>query len=64
MLTDLGAPPAYSEDQMGSWVNRGKTRHPHVLKQTQHRQLALLVDQGVVGKDGEIEDQITPREWR
>jgi len=64
MLADLGPPPAYSQDQMGARVNGGKPRHPHVLKQTQHRQLALLVDQGVVGKDREIEDQITPREWR
>jgi hypothetical protein len=31
-----------------------------MLKDTEHAQLALLVDQGVVGDDGEIEVQLTP----
>jgi hypothetical protein len=29
-----------------------------MLKQAQDRKLALLVDQGVVGEDGEVEQQV------
>jgi hypothetical protein len=31
-----------------------------VLEDAQHAELALLVDQGVIGDDGEIEMQLTP----
>jgi hypothetical protein len=61
VLTDLGPPAAHPEHQMGAWMDRRKCRHPDVLKQPQDRQLALLVDEGVVGEDGEVEDQIRPR---
>jgi len=40
-------------------VHRGKVGNPDVLKETQHRQLALLIDEGVVGEDREIEQQFT-----
>jgi hypothetical protein len=40
-------------------MDRRKLRDPDVLEQSQHRQLALLVDQGVVGEDGEIEVQLS-----
>jgi hypothetical protein len=45
-------------------VQGGEARYPDVLKEAQNRELAVLVDQGVVGEDGEVEEQITPPGWR
>ena len=36
---------------MGGW----KAGHPDVLKDAEHRQLALLVDQGIIREDCEID---------
>jgi hypothetical protein len=55
---DLGAPAPDPEHQVGAGVHRRKIREPHVLEHAQHAQLALLIDQGVVGNDGEIEMQL------
>jgi hypothetical protein len=49
---------------MGPGVQGGEPRHPDVLKESQNRELAVLVDQGVVGEDGEVEEQVTPPGWR
>jgi hypothetical protein len=35
-----------------------------MLKESQHRQLALLIDQGVIGEDREIEQQVTSPGWK
>jgi hypothetical protein len=57
VYADLGAPAAYPKYEVGSGVHRREVRQPHVLKHAEHAELALLVDQGVVGNDGEIEVQ-------
>jgi hypothetical protein len=49
---------------VGPRVHGGKLGHPDMLEQPQHRELALLVDQGVVRQDREIEDQVRPPGWR
>jgi hypothetical protein len=36
-------------------VDRREVGDPHMLEQPQHRQLALLIDERVVGEDGEVE---------
>jgi hypothetical protein len=56
---DLGAPPAHPEHQMGPGVDSGKVGEPDVLKHAEHAELALLVDQGVIGDDREIEVQLS-----
>ncbi len=60
MDPDLGPAPAHPEDQVRTGADRRKVREPDVLEDPQHAELALLVDQGVVGDDGKIEPQITP----
>lgn len=64
MGADFRAPPTHPQDQVSARVDRGKLGYPDVLKQTQDRELALLIDQGVVSQDGEVEMQLKPREWR
>jgi hypothetical protein len=54
---NLGAAPPDPEHQMSAGIYRGKVRQPDVLKHAEHAELALLVDQGVVGDDREIEVQ-------
>lgn len=61
---DLGPPSPHPEHEVGSGMHRGELRHPHVLEESEHRQLALLVDQRVVGQDREIEQQIRTPGWR
>jgi hypothetical protein len=39
-------------------MHGGEAGDPDVLEEPQHGQLALLVDQGVIGEDGEIEMQV------
>ena len=59
VLADLGAPPTHPQDQMGPRVNRRELGHPHMLEQAQDGELALLIDQGVVGEDGKVEQQVS-----
>jgi hypothetical protein len=54
---DLGAAPPDPEHQMGAGIHRGKVRQPDVLKHAEHAELALLIDQGIVGDYREIEVQ-------
>jgi hypothetical protein len=54
---DLGAASSNPKHEMGARVDRGKVREPDVLKHAEHAELALLVDQGVVRDDCEIEVQ-------
>jgi len=58
VLADFGAPPAHPQDEMGPRMHRRELGHPHMLKQAQDGKLPLLVDQGVVGEDGKIEQQV------
>jgi hypothetical protein len=54
---DFRSAPPHPKDQMGARVDGGKVREPDVLKHAEHAELALLVDQGVVGDDSEVEVQ-------
>jgi hypothetical protein len=59
MYTDFGSAAPDPEHQMGPGVHRGKIGEPNVLKHAQHAQLALLIDQGIVGYNGKIEMQLS-----
>jgi hypothetical protein len=54
---DLGSPTAHPQHEMGARIDRGEVGEPDVLKHPEHAELPLLVDQGVVGDDREIEVQ-------
>jgi hypothetical protein len=56
---DLGAPAPHSKHQVGPRVYRGEIGEPDVLKHAKHAEFALLVDQGVVGDDREVEIQFS-----
>jgi hypothetical protein len=64
VLTDFRTPAPDPQHQMRPRVQGGEARYPDVLKEAQNRELAVLVDQGVVGEDGEVEEQVTPPGWR
>ncbi len=55
VLTDLGALALEAQHQMQARVHRRELLHPDVLEDAQHRQLAGLIDNRVVGDDGEVE---------
>jgi hypothetical protein len=57
---DFGSSAPHPQDEVSARIDRGKVGQPDVLKHAQHAELALLVDQGVVGDDGEVEMQLTP----
>src|SRR5690242_13520156 len=52
---DLRATPLHPEDQVGPWMERGELGYPDVLEDTEHAELALLVDEGVIRDDREVE---------
>jgi hypothetical protein len=60
---DLGAPAPDPKHQVGAGIHRREVREPHVLEHAQHAQLTLLIDEGVVGNDGEIEMQLRKPVW-
>jgi hypothetical protein len=43
---------------VGARVHGGKLLDPDMLEDAQHGKLAVLVDQGVVGEDREIDVQV------
>jgi hypothetical protein len=43
---------------MGPRVDCGKPTYPNVLEDAENRELTLLIDQGVVGDDCEVDLQI------
>jgi hypothetical protein len=53
----LGAPAPNPKHQVRAGIDRGKVGEPDVLKHPEHAELSLLVDQGIVGDDREIEMQ-------
>ena len=57
VLANLRPPAANPEHQVSTRVDGRKLRHPHMLKQTEHGEFPLLVDQGVIGEYREIELQ-------
>jgi hypothetical protein len=56
---DFGPSASHPQDEVSARVDGGKVGQPDVLKHAQHAELALLVDQGVVGDDGEVEVQLS-----
>jgi hypothetical protein len=59
MHPDLSAPSPYPQNEVGAGVHRRKIGEPHVLKDAEYAQLALLIDQGIVGDHGKIEMQLS-----
>ena len=57
VLANLRPPAADPEHQVSTRVHGRKLWHPYMLKQTQHGEFSLLIDQGVVGEHREIELQ-------
>jgi hypothetical protein len=55
--SDLRTPAPHSQDQMSSGIHGWEIREPDMLEHPQHAELALLIDQGIIGDDGEIEVQ-------
>jgi hypothetical protein len=58
MDSDLGPPPPHPEHQVGAGTDGREAGQPDVLKDSEDAELALLVDEGIVGDDGEIEVQV------
>jgi hypothetical protein len=57
MNADLGAPPPNPEHQVSPGIYRREIGEPDVLKHAKHAELALLINQGVVRDDREVEVQ-------
>jgi hypothetical protein len=60
---DLGPPPPDPEYQVGAGADRREFGEPDVLENAQDAQLALLVDQGIVGRQREVEVQVRIPGW-
>jgi hypothetical protein len=58
VAADLGSLAPHPDHQVGARVHGGKLLDPDVLEDAQHGKLAVLVDQGVVGEDREIDVQV------
>jgi hypothetical protein len=43
---------------MGAGADGGEVGDPDMLKDAEHTQLALLVDEGVIGDEGKVEMQL------
>jgi hypothetical protein len=56
---DFGSAAPDPQYQMRSGVYCRKVRKPYVLEHAQHTQLALLVNEGIVGHDRKIEMQLS-----
>jgi hypothetical protein len=59
MDPDLGSAPAHPQHQVSTGIHGRKVGEPDVLEHAQHAELALLVDQGVIGDDSEVEMQLS-----
>jgi hypothetical protein len=57
MNADLGAAPPNPKHQVCPGIHRREIGEPDVLKHAEHAELALLIDQGVVRDDREVEVQ-------
>ena len=56
---DLGAPSPNPKHQVSAGANCGEIGQPHMLEDSQHAQLSLLINEGVVGDESEIEVQLS-----
>jgi hypothetical protein len=59
MHPDLGAAAPNPEHQVSARIHCREVREPDMLKHAQNTELSLLVDQGVIGDDREIEMQLS-----
>jgi hypothetical protein len=57
MNANLGAPSPNPEHQVSPGIYRREIGEPDVLKHAEHAEFALLIDQGVVRDDREVEVQ-------
>jgi hypothetical protein len=57
MGADFGTAAPDPKHRVGARVNGWKVREPDMLKHAEHAELALLIDQGVVGDNSEVEVQ-------
>jgi hypothetical protein len=60
---DFIALRAQPHHEVGARVHRRKPAHPHVPEDAKHRQLALLVEEGIVGEDRKVDVQLRPPGW-
>ena len=58
VYADLGSATPYPQDQMRPRMHSWEPGDPYVLEDAQDRELALLVDERVVGDDREIDLQL------
>jgi hypothetical protein len=56
---DFGPAATHPQYEVSARIHCRKVGQPDVLKHAQHAELALLVDQGVVGDDREVEMQVS-----
>ena len=57
MCADLRPASPHPKDEMSPGVDGREVREPDVLEHAEHAELALLIDQGVVGDNSEVEVQ-------
>ncbi len=55
---DFCAASPHPKHQVGPGMDRRKPTDPHMLENAEDRKLALLVDQGVVSQDREVDLQL------
>jgi len=55
---DLGPAALHPEDEMRPRADGGKAGQPDVLEDAEDAELALLVDEGVVGDERKVEMQV------
>jgi hypothetical protein len=64
MNADLGSPSPHSQDKVRPGADRREVGDPDMLKDAEHAQLALLIDEGIVGDEGEVEMQLRSPGWK
>ena len=57
VCADFRTTASHPKHQVSARVDRWKVREPDMLKHAEHAELTLLIDQGVVGDDSEVEVQ-------
>jgi hypothetical protein len=57
VCADFRTAPSHAKHQVGARVDGWKVREPDMLKHPEHAELSLLIDQGVIGDDSEVEVQ-------
>ena len=60
VVPDLRAPATHPEHEVRARMDGRERGNPDVLKQPQHGEFALLVNQGVVREHREVQEQLTP----